>query len=55
MKHRYRLLVALLIAGVWPDLANPPARTDGSTWQTSDLFAGVGRANVLRGDHGACA
>jgi hypothetical protein len=50
MKHRYRLLVALLIALIGYDRL-PAARSDGAPWQTGDLFAGVGRANVLRGEY----
>jgi len=51
MKHRYRLLVALLLAVIWPGFTNPSARTAATVWQMGDLFAGVGRANVLRGEY----
>jgi len=51
MKHRYRLLVALLVAALWPGIANWSVRTQDTGWQPGDLFAGVGRANVHRGEY----
>ena len=50
MKHRNRLLIALLVAALWPGVANWSVKTE-ENWQPGALFAGVGRANVYRGEY----